>query len=209
MIKILQFKKIYPGNTDPVLHIDHFEISKGIYWLHGSNGSGKTSLIKSMAGLVPFEGNIEVYGKNIFRHRLEYTKAVNYAEAEPLYPPFLTGNELIRFYRATKGELFPEELYIKLGVDKFAAQKTSTYSSGMMKKLSLVLAFIGEPSLILLDEPLIALDSASTVILQQHINTCYGKGIGFLLTSHQDLSTALLTGTQSLFIKNKTLSITA
>jgi len=136
---------------------------------------------------------------------MAYTRIVNYAEAEPLYPPFLTGKELIDFYKATKAGNSPDALMKGLGVEKFMEQKTATYSSGMLKKLSLVLGFIGSPQLILLDEPLIALDLAAVEILQSSIMQYSQKGISFLITSHQHLNIQLLTGTTTLLIKEKTL----
>ncbi len=205
MLTIKKFIKQYPGNSDPVLVIDELVAAEGIYWVKGENGSGKTSLFKSVAGLIPFEGEIAVNGINILKQRMNYTRIVNYAEAEPLYPAFLTGKDLIDFYCNTKGGDFPSELFNALGVEKFQQQKTAVYSSGMMKKLSLVLAFIGKPALILLDEPLIALDTASVEVLESLIMSHTKSGVSFFITSHQPLSAQLMQGTTTLVLQNKTL----
>lgn len=205
MLKIEKFKKTYPGNTEPVLSINNFEIDTGIFWIKGENGAGKTSLLKSIAGLVPFEGSISVDGHDINHHRMAYTKIVNYAEAEPKYPPFLTGEELIRFYKATKQGNFPALLSKELGVEKFKHQKTGTYSSGMLKKLSLVLAFTGNPHLVLLDEPLVALDLASVDTLQTAIRKYHKEGVSFLVTSHQHLDGLLIGDPVTLFLKDRSL----
>lgn len=205
MLSIKNFKKQYPGNPEPVLVIKELITEQGIYWLKGENGSGKTSLFKSLAGLIPFEGEISVNGIDIIKQRMEYTRLVNYAEAEPLFPAFLTGKDLIDFYISTKGTNFPTALFNSLGVDKFMRQKTAVYSSGMMKKLSLLLAFIGSPVLVLLDEPLIALDTASVQILEELILQKSREGISFLITSHQPLSQLLMDVTTTLLLQNKTL----
>jgi len=205
MLTITKFIKKYPGNTAPVLSINEYIFQEGIYWIKGENGSGKTSLMKSIAGLLPFEGKIAVNDLHIHKNRMAYTKLVNYAEAEPQYPPFLDGKELIAFYKATKGGDFPDALMQGLGVDKFIHQKTAAYSSGMLKKLSLVLGFIGNPKWILLDEPLIALDVAAVDVLQSAIMSYRNSGVSFLITSHQLLNNHLLTGTTTLLIKEKTL----
>jgi ABC-2 type transport system ATP-binding protein len=205
MLSITNFIKKYPGSAAPVLSIKEFNIERGIYWIKGENGSGKTSLMKSVAGIIPFEGAIAVDKLHIHTNRMDYTRIVNYAEAEPIYPPFLTGKELIDFYKATKEGDFPTALINGLGMEHFMHQKTATYSSGMLKKLSLVLGFTGTPKLILLDEPLIALDVAAVEILQSAIADYSKSGVSFLITSHQSLNGELLTGSTTLLIKNGTL----
>lgn len=202
MLRISNFQKKYHGNAKPVLTIDQLDLNKGIYWLKGENGSGKTSLIKSIAGLIPFTGDIWADDLHIHKNRMAYAGIVNYAEAEPLYPSFLSGKELIDFYRSTKNGSFPDRLMKQLGVEHFQHQKILTYSSGMTKKLSLVLAFIGKPSLILLDEPLIALDTASVLILQETIAAYYKAGVSFIITSHQALDDQIITGAATLQVKN-------
>lgn len=205
MLTINQFEKKYPGSDIPVLSIPDFHLHKGIYWIKGENGSGKTSLIKSIAGLLPFKGNIIVAGARLDKNRMAYTKLVNYAEAEPQYPPFLSGKELIDFYTSTNGHELPVALISALGVDKFMHNRTAVYSSGMMKKLSLVLAFTGTPQLVLLDEPLIALDTEAVDSLQNCIAAWHQKGVSFIITSHQPLSSTVITYDGVFAIKNQTL----
>lgn len=205
MLTITSFQKKYPGSDAPVLSIDNFHLEKGIYWIKGENGSGKTSLIKSIAGLIPFKGSIAINGVELNTNRMAYTKLVNYAEAEPQYPPFLTGKELVDFYKSTNGGELPVALMAALGVEKFLHNKTAVYSSGMMKKLSLVLAFTGHPQLILLDEPLIALDMEAVDTLQHTIAAYYSKGVSFIITSHQPLSSAVIQYDGVFAIKNQTL----
>lgn len=205
MLTITNFQKKYPGTETAVLSIANFQLQRGIYWIKGENGSGKTSLIKSIAGLIPYTGSIDVNGISLEKNRMTYTRIVNYAEAEPLYPPFLSGKELIDFYKSAKGGGLPLELIAALGVEKFMNSKTAVYSSGMMKKLSLVLGFTGNPQLILLDEPLIALDTAAVEILQNTITGYNKKGISFIITSHQPLNASLVNFDKIFIIKNQTL----
>lgn len=187
MLRFTNYRKQYGDYL--VLEVPSLELKSGIYWLKGENGSGKTTLMKSVAGLVPFDGQIAVNGIDIRRQRDNYMRVVNYAEAEPLYPAFLTGNDLIDFYIDTKkgDRNLVEDLSVHLGVDKYAASKVGTYSSGMTKKLSLLLAFVGYPKLILLDEPLITLDQQSVQTLQHIVLERSGEGVSFLITSHQEI----------------------
>lgn len=205
MLTIKNFQKKYGTSSEPVLFIDDYILEKGIYWIKGSNGSGKTSLLKSIAGLIPFEGNIAVDGCDINHNRRAYLQQVNYAEAEPQYPLFLSGKDLIDFYRSTKKGNFPDSLLGNLGVEKFMGQKTATYSSGMLKKLSLVLAFIGNPTLVLLDEPLIALDVAAVEVLQSAIRQYNQAGVSFIITSHQLFNNELISCTTNLLLQEKSL----
>ncbi len=205
MLTINQFQKKYPGSDTTVLSIPHFHLEKGIYWIKGENGSGKTSLIKSIAGLLPYTGSITVNNIDPGKNRLAYTKLVNYAEAEPQYPSFLTGKELINFYKSANGGEWPNEIIKALGIEKFMHNKTGVYSSGMMKKLSLVLAFTGNPQLILLDEPLIALDVEAVDVLQKTIASCHQQGVSFIVTSHQSLNTSIVQFNGCFSIKNQTL----
>lgn len=204
MIVFDQFRKFY-GKTE-IISIPRLHLEKGIYWLRGDNGTGKSTLMKSIAGLIPFQGNVSVYDANIRHNRIAFTSIVNYTEAEPLYPGFLTGNDLIKFYAETKNAPLgqAEQLCTQLGVNTFAGNPIATYSSGMAKKLSLVLGFLGNPQLILLDEPLITLDTTATAILQQLINQYHSNGVSFIISSHQELAPASEPVTH-LFIANKTL----
>jgi ABC-2 type transport system ATP-binding protein len=83
-----------------------------------------------------------------------------------------------------------------------------TYSSGMLKKLSLVLAFLGNPKLILLDEPLITIDAESLKILYSWIREEHNKGVSFMLSSHQALDVGEHLNASELLVENQTLQYT-
>ncbi|MTI30511.1 ABC transporter ATP-binding protein, partial [Xanthovirga aplysinae] len=179
-------------------------------WLKGENGSGKTTLLKSIAGLIPFQGDIVLDQRiSIRKNVMLFKQRVNYSEAEPLYPAFLTGKDLIQFYCETLNEDFEKatDLADTFVISNFLNQKIASYSSGMLKKLSLVLAFIGNPSLILLDEPLITLDNKAVVQIHRLIEQYSNQGATFLLTSHQsfDLFSSLIP--TQLVLKNKAITI--
>lgn len=204
MLHLKQFRKTY-GPTE-IISVSELQLQPGIYWLKGTNGSGKTTLMRSIAGMVPFDGSIEVGGISIKQDRMRYTSSVNYAEAEPIFPGFLTGNDLINFYRETKPtpETSINQLTEVFGTHLFSSNRIATYSSGMTKKLSLVLAFMGTPKLILLDEPLITLDTATVDNLRAIIRQKLIEGVSFLITSHQDIGLND-TPIQTLEVLNKTL----
>jgi ABC-2 type transport system ATP-binding protein len=126
---------------------------------------------------------------------LSYRRLVNFAEAEPLYPDFITGMELIKFYKSIRkaAAIQTEHLANLFKMNRFLSLPIGTYSSGMIKKLSLLLAFIGKPSLILLDEPLATLDEGSMHILPELISA-YHKEFKtcFIFSSHQVFKSNLL-----------------
>ncbi len=183
-------------NQQPVIEISHLKLERNIYWLQGKNGSGKTTFLSMIGGLIPFRGNISVDGVNLHEQPLYYRRLVHFAEAEPLYPEFLTGFELINFYQEVrKAATAQTDMLINFfKMHSFLRQPTGTYSSGMIKKLSLLLAFIGKPSLVLLDEPLATLDEASVQMLPDLIGA-YHKEFKtcFIFSSHQSFNNYPLT----------------
>ena len=207
MLRLEQVKKQYATTT--VLSVDSLSINNGLILLQGDNGSGKTTLLKMIAGLLPFEGNIIFNDEfNLKKHRLQYIRNINYAEAEPLYPGFLTAKEIMKlFCHAKKGNVKQiENLLEQLNIADVYDKPVSTYSSGMVKKLSLALAFAGTPAWILLDEPLITIDKHSIttifdIINDKHIN----DGISFLITSHQNFNNSNLSFTSRLLTQDHTV----
>jgi ABC-2 type transport system ATP-binding protein len=211
MLQFKGFKKSY-GNY-PALTINELTITPGIYWIKGVNGSGKSTLLKSIAGILAFDGDIVLEGSvSIKKQPVNYRKLVNFAEAEPLFPEFLTGKEMIDLFAAAKEAPAGQEQYFidSMQMKSYVDRPIGTYSSGMLKKLSLVLAFLGKPKLILLDEPLITIDTASLHILYQWIGEQHHKnGVNFLLSSHQALDPAEFPGALELLVENQTLYIIA
>ncbi|MES2773445.1 MAG: ATP-binding cassette domain-containing protein [Bacteroidota bacterium] len=188
MIQFKAFKKQYSGTL--ILDIPSFEMPRATYWLKGINGSGKSTLLKSLAGFIPYEGSITINGIDLQKQKMRHRQMVGFGEAAPVFPTFLTGMELIDFYVETrKGNKagclrFCEELHLS---NEALNKQTGAYSSGMLKKLSLVLAFTGTAQWILLDEPLITLDAEAIQVVLQRIEQYTANHTGMLLTSHQDM----------------------
>ncbi|WP_183560021.1 ABC transporter ATP-binding protein [Mucilaginibacter sp. SP1R1] len=207
MLQFIKFKKLYGGF--PALKVDGLSINPGIYWIKGVNGSGKSTLLKSIAGILSFEGDILLDDSiSIKKQPVIYRKLVNFAEAEPVFPEFLTGTEMIAlFAQAKDAPAGQEQHYMEsMQMQSYVNRPVGTYSSGMLKKLSLVLAFMGRPKLILLDEPLITIDTVSLKILNTWIAERHLQdGTSFLLSSHQALEHAELPAAHELLVEEQTL----
>lgn len=167
MLQFSEVQKLYNGKQ--ILNIPSLKLEKGVYWVQGSNGSGKTTLLRMIAGLLPFKGDILFNDVSFRRNPVEYRRHISWSDAEPMYPPFITGKELIAFYqhvRNAQAEQIDKLIEIFM-IDNFIPVPVEKYSSGMVKRLSLLLAFIGNPSLILLDEPLTTLDAETEQYFQK------------------------------------------
>lgn len=209
MLHFTNFNKFY--SNFHALKISDLTLDKGIYWVKGVNGSGKSTLLKSIAGILSFDGEITLNNNiSIKKHATAYRKLVNFAEAEPLFPEFLTGTEMLALFAAAKGAPKDQEVYFieSMNMQSYINRPIGTYSSGMLKKLSLLLAFIGHPQLILLDEPLITIDTDALMVLYKWINKLHAEeGVSFMLSSHQILDAEIIGNTSLLEVENQTLKI--
>lgn len=205
MLSLNQIDKKYGSHT--VLSFDEWKIDSGIFWLKGGNGTGKTTLFRIIAGQTPFSGQVLLNNIDLKKDSIHFRSKISYAEAEPQYPLFITGHELINFYKDVRQAQQQEidELTLLFEMDTFLDQKIGGYSSGMLKKLSLICAFIGDVELYILDEPLITIDVESAAKLYQLISSKAKQGKSFLLSSHQEINKEKLKLSQVFEIKNKAI----
>jgi len=188
-----------------VFEFDEWEIDSGIFWLKGGNGTGKTTLFRIISGQTPFEGTVLLNELNLKKQPTGFRAKISYAEAEPQYPLFITGKELLDFYKDVRkaSQIDIDSLTDLFEMKVFLNQKIGGYSSGMLKKLSLICAFIGDVDLYILDEPLITIDIASADKLYQLIIEKSEQGKSFLISSHQEIDKAKLMVDGIFVIENK------
>lgn len=204
MLTIKNLSKKYSSHT--VLQVE-LNIPSGTFWIEGGNGSGKSTFLKILAGIIPFEGTVSLNEIDLKKSPVHYREQIAYAEAEPQFPPTVTGNELVQFFRTTRNaEQTQVDKWIShFNVSSFLNQPVGGYSSGMMKKLSILTAFIGSPKLILLDEPLITLDVNFIPLLLTSIKERQASGTSFLITSHQMFDESMLRFDGKLSVQNQTI----
>jgi len=157
----------------------------GIFAVLGPNGSGKTTLIKSILGMViPNKGNISVLGKNIkknpnYRHQIDYLPQI------ANFPSNLRVRELIKMIKDLRGNTNKDEHLIELfKLQPFLDKKLGNLSGGTKQKVNIVLAFMFDSPLIILDEPTTGLDPISLIRLKELIQIAKEKEKIILITSH-------------------------
>jgi len=139
--------------------------------LLGPNGAGKTTAMQlALALLEPDAGEVRLFGRD--PELLEVRRRVGYAPDAPLFPRRLTGLQIL----ALHGEL--------LGVAEPARRPAGTYSRGQAQRLGLALALLGDPDLVLLDEPTAGLDPAGVAAMRELLVSLRGRGAAVLLNSH-------------------------
>lgn len=162
-----------------------------IYGLVGPNGSGKTTMITMATGLLrPDAGTAEICGYDVWQQPLEAKKRFGLlADGMPVFDR-LTGREFLQYLGGLR-EMDPvvvdkraTELLDTLGLTQAAGKQIVDYSAGMTKKVLLASALLHNPPLLILDEPLEAVDPASGQIIQQILRQYAAAGGTVLLSSH-------------------------
>jgi Cu-processing system ATP-binding protein len=155
--------------------------------LVGHNGAGKTTLIKLMLGLIrPSEGSVRVLGDDPAAGEFEGRRAIGYLPENVSFNAALTGRETLTFYARLKGQpkASVARLLDRVGLAQAADRRVGTYSKGMRQRLGLAQALLGEPRLLLLDEPTTGLDPELRQSFYHLVEELRGRGATVLLSSH-------------------------
>lgn len=155
--------------------------------LVGHNGAGKTTLIKLMLGLIrPSGGTVRVLGEDPTTGAASVRERLGYLPENVSFNPDMTGRETLAFYSALKraGRGQAESLLERVGLGGAADRRVRTYSKGMRQRLGLAQALLGEPKVLLLDEPTTGLDPALRRDLYGFLDELRAGGATVLLSSH-------------------------
>ncbi|WP_203296111.1 ABC transporter ATP-binding protein [Luteirhabdus pelagi] len=158
----------------------------GIFAVLGPNGSGKTTLIKSILGMVlPDAGSIRLNGSSI-KKDWKYRNQIDYLPQIANFPGNLTVQELIKMIKDLRSDKTTEDerLIDVFKLQPFLNKKLSNLSGGTKQKVNLVLTFMFDSPLIILDEPTTGLDPISHLRLKTLISEAKEKGKTILITSH-------------------------
>ena len=156
-----------------------------VFAVLGPNGSGKTTLIKSVLGMViPNKGQIEIQGKNVLKKH-QYRDNINYLPQIANFPSNLTVNELIKMVKNLRSKPAADQDFINsFGLAPFLDKKLGNLSGGTKQKVNILLTFMFDCELIILDEPTTGLDPLSLINLKNIILAEKKKGKTILITSH-------------------------
>ena len=135
-----------------------------IYGLRGKNGSGKTMLMRAMAGLlIPDSGSVIINGKTLHKD-ISFPESIGILIENPSFLPQYTGFKNLKLLAGLTGGISDEDIKTALdrvGLDPEDKRTYRKYSLGMKQKLGIANAIMGEPDIIILDEPINALDEES------------------------------------------------
>jgi Cu-processing system ATP-binding protein len=155
--------------------------------LVGPNGSGKTTFIKTLLGIVvPDSGFITFNHQNIL-HDWKYREKIGYMPQIGRYPDNMTIAQvfgMMKDIRKTGEPVQDEELIELFGLDKIMDKRMRTLSGGTRQKVSAALSFLFSPEVLILDEPTAGLDPLSSELLKEKIRKEKQKGKLVLITSH-------------------------
>ncbi|KAA8983597.1 ABC transporter ATP-binding protein [Halospina sp. K52047b] len=156
--------------------------------LLGHNGAGKSTAMKLILGILsPTSGRVRVFGEDprgpgSGRLRLQ----LGYLPENVSFYDNLSGREVLAYFARLK-RVSPKEvnrLLGQVGLDHAANRRVRTYSKGMRQRLGLAQALLGEPRLLLLDEPTVGLDPMATRDVYRTMDELRARGTGIIISSH-------------------------
>ena len=167
------------------------EVQRGeVFGLLGPNGSGKSTAMKMILGLLrPTSGRAEVCG--FHAGTIAARRQIGFLPENPYFPNFLSGMELVRYYGRLSGmggsalEKRIQELMelVRLGGEA-GKRPLRTYSKGMLQRAGLAGAMVGDPEILMLDEPTAGVDPAGSREIRDLILELRGRGKTVIFSSH-------------------------
>jgi ABC-2 type transport system ATP-binding protein len=193
-VEISNMSKIIKGRT--ILSHINLSLEQGEgYGLYGHNGSGKSMLLRSIAGLIhPTEGTIRVFGKEIGKE-ISFPESLGLIIESVGFWPYYTGFENLKTLASIKGLISDAEIkhsIKRVGLDPDDKRTYRKYSLGMKQRLGIAQAIMERPDLILLDEPTNALDEDGVELVRTVVREEIDRGATVVIASHNKDDLSLL-----------------
>ncbi len=200
MLKILEVKELYCGypsgfSVGPI----SLEMKKGeVLLVLGPNGAGKTTFLKTLLGLLkPLSGEVKLLSKEVgYVPQREYPPEFPLTVFEYIYLP-LSLKEPELPYQMRRDKVF--ELLSVVGLRDRYKERVVRLSGGQFRKLTIARSLVGDPSLILLDEPLTFLDIASQKEIVDILSLLKRRGVAQIVVTH-DINPLTNLGDKALFV---------
>ena len=180
--------KVYKGGRRALDGVD-LRIEEGeIFGLLGPNGAGKTTFVKCLLDLLrPTSGSVSVFGSSARSSRSR--RRVGFAPELPRFPDFLSGSEIMHLHAALAGiprerAASQVEALLKQAELDGAPRRVKAYSKGMVRRLAVAQAYLGDPELLILDEPTADLDPIGRRAVRNQLLAAKERGASVLLNSH-------------------------
>ena len=189
MILIKNLSKTYVGGKKAVKNLS-LEIDDGdLFAFVGLNGAGKSTTIKAMVGILPFEeGEIYINNKSIKERANECKLEMAYVPDNPEIYNFMKGVDYVKFilsvYRCEFNEKEMVELAKEMEIYDALGDLVSSYSHGMKQKIVLLAAFLHHPKVLILDEPFVGLDPKATFFLKEKMKEYVREGNIIFFSTH-------------------------
>lgn len=155
--------------------------------LMGPNGSGKTTFIKSLLGMVVPDSGFITFNKQNIVHDWKYREHIGYMPQIGRYPENMTIAQVMDMMKDIRKDFnrkHDEDLYHEFRLNEIENKRMRTLSGGTRQKVSAALAFLFDPSVLILDEPTAGLDPVASELLKEKIIEEKKKGKLVLITSH-------------------------
>ena len=185
-IEIQRLTKKYGLNT--VLDDVNMNLTSGnIYGLIGRNGSGKTMLLKCICGfVVPTNGIVKINGKTLGTNK-DFSSKMGIIIENPGFLKDYNGYQNLKLLSIVQGGVSKQEIIDTMnlvGLDSKSKKKVGKYSMGMRQKLGIAQALLGNPNILLLDEPMNGLDEDSVEKLRELLLMLKAQDKLIILASH-------------------------
>ncbi len=187
---ILTTRDLCKTYKEPAVNHASLEVKEGqIFGLVGKNGAGKTTLIRMLTGqTLPTSGEMSLFGATAARELMGMRSRLGCMVETPSFFPYLTAQENLEYYRIQRGipgREAVDKALAQVGLDDTGKKKFRNFSLGMKQRLGLALAIMGQPELLLLDEPINGLDPMGIVEFRDILlKLNREKGTTILISSH-------------------------
>ena len=184
IIAIEGLRKSY-GKVVAVKHVD-LDIRRGeVFGILGPNGAGKTTTIRCMLDVIrPTSGTIRIAGLDAQRETLAAHRHIGYLPGDVRLPGAMTGKQIIAYFARLQGRepVRLDDLIARFDVE--TKRPLKGYSKGMRQKIGIVLAFMGDPDILILDEPTSGLDPLLQRVFNELLLDEQRRGKTIFMSSH-------------------------